>query len=113
MRGPWLWEAQADTASPGLVLHAVCKALHIQLPHKASLQYVSRKGKHIPRAKAQRGDLLFWATNGHCKGNSIKHVGIFSKPGYFLNAPNKRSKVRVQKIWTKSGSLKICPSAVR
>ncbi len=98
--------------STGLVLHAVCKVTRKQLPHKAQLQYLSRRGKHIPRARAQRGDTIYWATNGNCR-RAIKHVAIVKDARTMLHAPNRRSKVREQRIWTQSGSLRICPYAVR
>jgi cell wall-associated NlpC family hydrolase len=96
----------------GLVLHAVCKVTGKHLPHKAQSQYKSRLGKHIPRSQAKQGDTIYWARNGNCN-SGIKHVGIVKDSKYFINAPHTGAKVRVQKIWTKSGSLKICPSAVR
>lgn len=69
-------------------------------------------GKHLPRAQAKPGDMLFWATGGDCK-NKVAHVGIFVKAGTMVNAAHTGTKVRQQAIWTSSGGLSICPDAVR
>ena len=69
-------------------------------------------GKHIPRAQAKPGDMLFWAENGDCK-NKVVHVGIFVKKGTMVNAAHTGTKVRHQSIWTSSGGESICPDAVR
>lgn len=69
-------------------------------------------GRHLPRADAQPGDMLFWATGGDC-ANSVAHVGIFEKPGYMINAAHTGTPVREQAIWTSSGGESICPDAVR
>jgi hypothetical protein len=96
----------------GLVLHAVCKALRKTLPHNAQRQYLSPLGRHVPRSQAQRGDTIYWATNGNCR-SAIKHVAIVKDARIMLNAPNRNARVREQAIWTQSGSLRICPDAVR
>jgi len=69
-------------------------------------------GRHIPRADAQAGDMLFWATNGDC-ANHVVHVGIFERPGYMVNAAHTGTPVREQTIWLSSGTESICPDAVR
>jgi cell wall-associated NlpC family hydrolase len=78
----------------------------------AQTQYHSKLGKHIPRAQAKAGDLLFWGKNGNCN-TGVVHVGIFTKPGWMVNAAHTGVPVRNQKIWTSYGGEKICPDAVR
>jgi cell wall-associated NlpC family hydrolase len=62
----------------------------IKLPHSAFKQ--GHMGKRIPRSKARPGDLVVFA-NG-------SHVGIYLKPGYYIDAPRPGKKVGVHKIWT-------------
>jgi hypothetical protein len=69
-------------------------------------------GKHIPRAQAQEGDLIFWGTDGDCV-NNVAHVGIFIKDGLMINAAHTGTPVREQSIWTSSGGESICDDAVR
>lgn len=78
----------------------------------AQAQYASKLGKHIPRAQAKAGDLLFWGKGGDCK-TGVVHVGIFTKPGWMVNAAHTGVPVREQKIWTSYGGESICPDAVR
>ncbi|KAJ9652339.1 hypothetical protein H2201_009226, partial [Coniosporium apollinis] len=82
------------------------------IPRTAQTQYHSPKGKHVPRAQAQPGDMLFWATNEDC-ANSVAHVGIFMRAGWMVNAARTGTPVREQAIWTSSGGESICPDAVR
>jgi cell wall-associated NlpC family hydrolase len=96
----------------GLTQYAICKSQGGKtIPRTANLQYNSPMGKHIPRAQAQAGDMLFWAT-GNC-ATSVKHVGIYKSPGVMVNAAKTGTPVREQSIWTSSGGLTICPDAVR
>lgn len=99
---------------PGLTQYSVCTACDYTIPRTAQTQYHSSLGKHLPRAEAQAGDMLFWATGGDCK-NNVGHVGIFVRKGIMVNAAHKGTQVREQKIWTsdsKSGES-ICDDAVR
>ncbi|KAK2593228.1 hypothetical protein QQS21_009068 [Conoideocrella luteorostrata] len=96
----------------GLTQYAVCQAQKKTIPRTAQTQYHSGMGKHIPRAQAKAGDMLFWGKNGDCK-NNVVHVGIFVRPGWMVNAAHTGTPVREQKIWTSSGGEKICPDAVR
>ncbi|EFY92485.1 NlpC/P60-like cell-wall peptidase [Metarhizium acridum CQMa 102] len=49
---------------------------------------------------------------GNCK-TGVVHVGIFTRPGWMVNAAHTGVPVRDQKIWTLSGGESICPDAVR
>lgn len=82
------------------------------IPRTAQTQYHSSMGKHMPRAEAKAGDLIFWATGGDC-ANDVAHVGIFMRDGWMVNAAHTGTPVREQSIWTSSGGESICPDAVR
>ena len=96
----------------GLTQYSVCQALQKTIPRTAQTQYHSTMGRHLPRADAQAGDMIFWATNGDC-ANSVAHVGIFMRPGWMVNAAHTGTPVREQSIWISSGGESICPDAVR
>lgn len=69
-------------------------------------------GKHIPRAEAKAGDMLFWGKGGDCV-NHVVHVGIFVKPGVMVNAAHKGTDVMYENIWTSSDGEVACKDAVR
>ncbi|KAK8929400.1 putative endopeptidase p60 [Metarhizium anisopliae] len=96
----------------GLTQYSVYQAEKKEIPRTAQAQYASKLGKHIPRAQAKAGDLLFWGKGGDCK-TGVVHVGIFTKPGWMVNAAHTGVPVREQKIWTSYGGESICPDAVR
>lgn len=96
----------------GLTQYALCQGASVTIPRTSKAQYASSLGQHIPRAQAQPGDLLFWATNGDC-ANSVVHVAVFETNGKMINAPHTGTVVREQNIWTSSGGESICPDAVR
>ncbi|KHO01427.1 NlpC/P60-like cell-wall peptidase [Metarhizium album ARSEF 1941] len=96
----------------GLTQYAVYQAQKRKIPRTAQTQYTSKLGRHIPRGQAQAGDLLFWGKGGNCE-TGVVHVGIFTRPGWMVNAAHTGVPVRDQKIWTSSGGESICPDAVR
>lgn len=99
---------------PGLTQYAICQALDKKIPRTADTQYHSSMGKHIPRSQAKAGDLIFWGENGDCHTTgAVKHVGIFMRDGWMVNAAHTGTPVREQSIWTSSGGEEICPDAVR
>ena len=69
-------------------------------------------GKHLARADAEAGDMIFWADGGDCV-SSVAHVGIFMREGWMVNAAETGTPVREQSIWISSGGESICPDAVR
>ena len=95
----------------GLTQYAACKSGAGMIPRTAEQQYHSSMGKHLKRADAQPGDMLFWGNGPTC--SSVAHVGIFVKPGVFVNAAHTGTNVREQPIWTSSGSESACEDAVR
>ncbi|OAQ64734.1 nlp/p60 [Pochonia chlamydosporia 170] len=96
----------------GLTQYSVYQAQKKEIPRTAQTQYHSKMGKHLPRGQAKPGDLIFWGKGGNCK-TGVVHVGIFTGPGWMINAAHTGTPVRKQKIWTSSGGEKICPDAVR
>ena len=92
--------------------YATCKSGHGTIPRTAQEQYHSSMGKHIPRAQAMAGDMLFWGEGGDCV-NSVAHVGIFVRPGTMVNAAHTGTDVREEAIWTSSGGESACDDAVR
>lgn len=100
------------TPSSGLTQYAICQAVDKTIPRTAQTQYHSSLGKHMPRAEAKAGDLIFWADGGDC-ANDVAHVGIFMRDGWMVNAAHTGTPVREQSIWTSSGGESICPDAVR
>ncbi|KAL8849168.1 MAG: hypothetical protein Q9221_005845 [Calogaya cf. arnoldii] len=62
----------------GLTQYAICQAVdnNNPIPRTAQTQYHSSMGKHMPRAQAQAGDMLFWASGGDC-ANKVAHVRSF------------------------------------
>ncbi|KAL9608087.1 MAG: hypothetical protein Q9167_007061 [Letrouitia subvulpina] len=111
-----LLSTQTKKANPrgakGLTQYAICQALNKEIPRTAQTQYHASNGKHLPRADAKPGDLIFWAEGGDCK-NDVAHVGIFMRDGWMVNAAHTGTPVREQSIWTSSGGESICPDAVR
>lgn len=93
---PYVWGATGPGSydCSGLTMRAYQKA-GIKLPRVTRAQY--QAGKHVPVGKRQRGDLLFWSSNGAAGG--IHHVAIALGGGRMVEAqqtgvPVKTSKVR-------------------
>jgi len=65
------------------------------LPHSSSAQ--AGKVKRINRSNARRGDLVFFYGHG-----SVYHVAIFAGHNRIWHAPYSGTRVRQDRIWTKS-----------
>ena len=65
------------------------------LPHSSAAQ--ASKVKHIKRANARPGDLVFFYDNG-----GVYHVAIFAGHGRVWHAPHSGTRVRRQHIWTRN-----------
>lgn len=65
----------------------------LDLPRKASSQY--RAGQPVSREYLNKGDLVFFATNG---GRSISHVGIYRGDNQFIHAPGKGKYIRISSL---------------
>ena len=66
----------------------------INMPHFSGAQYDA--GTPIPVTSAQRGDLLFWTSNGRPSG--IHHVAIYLGGGQVIEAPHAGAQVRIRSL---------------
>jgi cell wall-associated NlpC family hydrolase len=71
----------------GLMVYAFAAA-GIDLDHYSGYQYSA--GRQVPVSQAQRGDLLFWQSDG-----TTHHVALYLGGGKMLEAPYSGSAVRV------------------
>lgn len=85
--GPDRWDCS------GLTMMAFREA-GIYLPHFSGAQYDA--GTPIPVSSAQRGDLLFWTSNGRPSG--IHHVAIYLGSGQVIEAPHAGAQVRIRSL---------------
>jgi cell wall-associated NlpC family hydrolase len=75
-------------------LTMVCYRLNgLNLPRVSRNQF--KAGHWIPKAKLQKGDLVFFATNG---GKRVSHVGMYIGDGRFIHAPRTGKNVRIEKL---------------
>lgn len=94
--GEWyLWAAAGPDRwdCSGLTMMAYRQA-GIYLPHFSGAQYDA--GTPIPVSSAQRGDLLFWTSNGSPSG--IHHVAIYLGGGQVIEAPHAGAQVRIRSL---------------
>lgn len=83
---PYRWGgASADRGfdCSGLTM-TVYRLNGMELPRNSRSQY--RRGRPVPRGELQKGDLVFFATDGRGR---VSHVGIYSGAGKFIHAPGK------------------------
>jgi len=78
----------------GLTLYSYKKAGK-KLPRTAQQQY--NKSKKVSAKSRKPGDLVFFGGS-----RSIYHVGIYAGSGKIWHAPKPGTRVRLEKIWTKS-----------
>jgi len=78
----------------GLTLYSF-KGAGKKIPRTAQAQY--NKAKKINAKNRKVGDLVFFGGT-----RSIYHVGIYAGNGKIWHAPKPGTKVRLEKIWTKS-----------
>jgi cell wall-associated NlpC family hydrolase len=69
------------------------RAVHLTLPRTADQQY--RASRHLSRAAARPGDLVFWVSGGHAY-----HVAVYAGGGKVWHAPKPGSSVRLATIWS-------------
>lgn len=92
---PYRWGGHTPSSGfdcSGLVRYVFRRALGVDLPHRARLQY--DKGKAVKRSQLEPGDLVFF----HTEGSRISHVGIYLDDGRFLHAPRSGEDVRVSRL---------------
>lgn len=61
----------------------------LNLPRNSRMQF--KAGRWVPKAKLQKGDLVFFATKG---GTRVTHVGMYAGRGQFIHAPRTGKTVR-------------------
>jgi cell wall-associated NlpC family hydrolase len=91
---PYRWGAEGPAAydCSGLTF-AAWRAAGITIPRTAAGQ-LAGAGPHIPRHALRSGDLVVFATSGPTR----RHVGLYLGKGRMVEAPNRRSVVRVASI---------------
>lgn len=90
---PYLWAGTTPLGvdCSGLVLFAA-RAVGVQVPRDADDQLDA--STRIAMRRVRAGDLYFFAR----PGTRPHHVGIATRPGYMLNAPQTGTKVREERI---------------
>lgn len=92
---PYLWGGtSADTGfdCSGLTM-TVYQLNGLDLPRHSRTQYDA--GDTIDRSDLQKGDLVFFATQGRGK---ISHVGIYIGDGRFIHAPSRGKNIRIDSL---------------
>ena len=90
----------------GLTQYAWAPWTH--LDRLAADQY--HDGAHLPLARAQPGDLVFWA-NDTGNWRTIHHVAIYAGHGRIVEAPHTGANVRTRRL--NRGESGLMPEAVR
>jgi cell wall-associated NlpC family hydrolase len=78
----------------GLTLYSYKKAGK-KLPRTAQAQY--NRTRHVPASSRRKGDLVFFHW-----GSGVYHVGIYAGKGKIWHSPKTGSRVRLEKIWSRS-----------
>lgn len=98
----WGGEDPSGFDCSGLV-QFVYKKFGVSLPRVSQDQ--AHAGRAISAADARPGDLVFF-------GKPATHVGIYLGDGKMLDAPNSRSVVRIEKLWSNvSGFRRVLPDS--
>jgi cell wall-associated NlpC family hydrolase len=71
----------------------VYRRVGVSLPHSATAQMY--KARRISRAKARKGDLVFFRS-----GSRAYHVGIYAGKNRVLHSPRPGQRVHTARIWT-------------
>jgi len=77
----------------GYTKYVYRKAAGVRLPHKAHLQ--QRYGRGVAKSNRRAGDLLIFRS-----GSYGTHAAIYAGGGYMWAAPNSRSRVKKQKVYS-------------
>jgi cell wall-associated NlpC family hydrolase len=91
---PYRWGAEGPSGydCSGLTF-AAWRAAGILIPRTAAGQ-LAGAGPRVPRDRLRAGDLVVFATSGPTR----RHVGLYFGAGRMVEAPNRRSVVRVASI---------------
>ncbi|MFZ0323537.1 MAG: NlpC/P60 family protein [Actinomycetes bacterium] len=94
---PYAYGAAGPSAfdCSGYTMYVYAKATGINLPHSASAQ--ASMGRHITRAQARPGDLVFFSSGG-----VIYHAAIYAGHGAVFHAPHSGTVVQRDPIWSSS-----------
>jgi cell wall-associated NlpC family hydrolase len=69
------------------------RSVRINLPRTAEGQF--RAARHIAKAAARPGDLVFWVAGGHAY-----HVAVYAGAGKVWHAPKPGQRVQLTSIWS-------------
>jgi peptidoglycan DL-endopeptidase CwlO len=91
---PYRWGAEGPQGfdCSGLTF-AAYRAAGVNIPRTAAGQ-LAGAGPRVARGRLRRGDLVVFATSGPTR----RHVGLYLGRGRMVEAPNRRSVVRVASI---------------
>ncbi len=85
----WGGASPSGFDSSGLVMYVFGK-LGVQLPHYSVAQYCYAHAVHIPKAKLEPGDLVFFDDRGH--------VGIYVGKNRFIHEPHTGASVEIDRL---------------
>lgn len=92
---PYRWggeSARSGFDCSGLTM-TVYRLNGLDLPRNSRAQY--RAGTPVQRGSIQKGDLVFFATNGRGR---VSHVGIYAGQGKFVHAPGSGKRIRTASL---------------
>jgi len=92
---PYLWGGTSPETGfdcSGLAM-TVYQLNGLDLPRHSATQY--DVGNPIDKKNLQKGDLVFFATNGDGK---VSHVGIYIGNGRFIHAPSRGKNIRIESM---------------
>ncbi len=65
----------------------------LELPRNSRSQF--KTGAHIQKSALQKGDLVFFATDGRGR---VSHVGIYTGQSQFIHAPGRGKRIRTSSL---------------
>ncbi|NTW77715.1 MAG: hydrolase [Syntrophaceae bacterium] len=92
---PYLWGGTSPESGfdcSGLTM-TVYQLNGLNLPRHSATQYDA--GNPIDKQNLQKGDLVFFATNGNGK---VSHVGIYIGNDRFIHAPSRGKNIRIESM---------------
>jgi cell wall-associated NlpC family hydrolase len=95
---PYRWGGESPQTGfdcSGLTM-VVYRINGLDLPRSSGQQW--KVGKSINRRQLQKGDLVFFATDG---SNRVSHVGIYAGGNLFLHAPGRNRQIQTSSMSSK------------